>query len=190
MKKLLAILALTITTGSASYAQYDNTTIQLYEKAPELVLATPKGDSLKLSDLYAKRVVLLDFWASWCGPCRRANPNLVAMYTKYKGQKIKGAKKGFEIVSVSLDKNKDSWTKAIATDSLYWPAHISDLGHWGSAAAKTYGVNFIPQAFLIGPDGAVLAKYNFAEEAAKDLDRLMADGYKPQLKKEEKKSKN
>ncbi|HEY1031830.1 MAG TPA: TlpA disulfide reductase family protein [Flavipsychrobacter sp.] len=188
MRKLIATAVLALSISTAAHAQYENTKIKVGQLAPELNLTTPDDKPIKLSEVYEKRVVLLDFWASWCGPCRRANPRLVEMYKKYNGQKIKGAKKGFEVVSISLDKDKDPWVKAIAKDSLYWPYHMSDLKGWDSKAASEYGTSFIPQAFLVGPDGAVIAKYNFAEQAAEDLEKMLKDGYTSPMKKEGKKS--
>ena len=177
MKKILAGLVLAFTTLTAN-AQYGNTTIKVGMQAPEIEMKGVDDQPVKLSDMYKKRVVLVDFWASWCGPCRRANPRLVALYKKYSQEKIKGAKKGFEIVSVSLDQEKEPWLAAIAKDSLYWKFHMSDLKGWASIVSKTYGVNFVPQACMIGPDGKIIGVYNFAEEAAADLDKLIKDGYK------------
>lgn len=117
--------------------------------APDIGLPTPEGDTVRLSDLRGK-VVLVDFWASWCGPCRRENPNVVALYNKYKD-------KGFEILGVSLDRNKQSWINAIQKDGLTWP-HISDLKHWKSAAAQTYGVGSIPFTLLLDKEGRIVAK--------------------------------
>jgi peroxiredoxin len=98
------------------------------------------------------KYVLLDFWASWCGPCRAENPNVVAAYNKYKG-------KGFSILSVSLDQPgaKEKWMKAIHDDNLTW-THVSDLKFWDNAVAKEYGIQAIPQNFLIDPDGKIVGK--------------------------------
>jgi len=117
--------------------------------APEINLPTPSGEQLALSSLKGK-YVLLDFWASWCGPCRQENPNVVKTYAKYKDS-------GFEILGVSLDKDKNAWIKAIENDKLSWK-HVSDLQYWNSVAAQAYGVNAIPMTFLVGPDGKILAK--------------------------------
>ncbi len=116
-------------------------------EAPELNLVTPEGDSLALSSLRGK-VVLIDFWASWCGPCRKENPHVKAIYEKYKD-------KGFEIYGVSLDNNMRQWQAAIAKDGLTWN-HVSDLKGWRSSAAKLYGVRSIPQTFLIDQDGRII----------------------------------
>ena len=115
--------------------------------APDIALASPDGKNYSLSDLKGK-VVLLDFWASWCGPCRRENPAVVKVYDKYKDQ-------GFTVFSVSLDGSTDRWKKAITQDKLSWPYHVSDLKKWGSAPAKQYGVSSIPKTFMIDRDGKI-----------------------------------
>jgi thiol-disulfide isomerase/thioredoxin len=124
--------------------------------APDLKLNNPAGTQL---DLYSNRgyYVLVDFWASWCGPCRGENPNVVATYNKFHEAKFKGAK-GFKIFSVSLDQNASAWTGAIKSDGLVWPDHVSDLKGWSSAAARLYGVNSIPTNFLIDPKGVIIAE--------------------------------
>ena len=111
---------------------------------------------IKLSDLRGK-VVLLDFWASWCGPCRRENPALVELYEKYK-------KDGFTVMSVSLDTDKEKWKSAIIADKLTWTNHVSDLGGWNSKIAKIYKVNSIPLTVLIDKDGRII-KLNLRGEA-------------------------
>jgi peroxiredoxin len=118
---------------------------------PEINMPTPQGRNLKLSDLRGK-VVLVDFWASWCRPCRMESPNLVKAYNKYKN-------KGFDIYSVSLDRPdaKDKWIKAIQDDGLVWN-HVSDLKFWQCEAAKAYGVSSIPATFLLDRDGRIIAK--------------------------------
>lgn len=143
--------------------------IKLGEMAPDIELPDPNGKMIKLSSLKGK-VVLLDFWASWCGPCRRENPHVVEIYNKYKD-------KGFTVFSVSLDgldsrarstvpadqldakidATRKQWTDAIQKDNLSWPTHVSDLTKWESAPAKAYGVSSIPRTFLIGRDGRIIA---------------------------------
>ena len=147
-----------------------NEKIKVGEQAPDIALENPKGKTMKLSD-YKGKVVLLDFWASWCGPCRKANPHVVEVYDKYKAD-------GFTVFSVSLDgldsrtkqrftsedqismqmdRSKEAWLKAIETDNLKWEAHVSDLKKWESAAAATYGVRSIPKTFLIDREGKIIA---------------------------------
>jgi Thiol-disulfide isomerase and thioredoxins len=174
MKNIVMLLFAFCSTMLAN-AQYQNTKIQVGQQAPELVYPNPEGKNLKLSEINKKRVILLDFWASWCGPCRMANPALVEFYHKYSAKKYKNAKNGFTIVSVSLDKAKEPWIEAIKKDKLVWPYHMSDLGGWQSKAAAEYGVNFVPQAFLIDAKGIVIGKYNRAEECVKDLEKLIAN---------------
>lgn len=174
MKKLFATLFLAAGLCVNAFAQHESP-LKPGDMAPEIIAPNPKGEMLKLSEINKKRIVLLDFWASWCGPCRRANPKVVEIYNTFKDKKFKGAKKGFTIVSVSLDKEKGRWEAAIANDKLEWPYHMSDLGFWESKAAEPYGIQFIPQAFLIGPDGKIIAKYRNTEDALKDLEKL-ADG--------------
>jgi thiol-disulfide isomerase/thioredoxin len=112
-------------------------------------LRTDGKKKMKLSNLKGQ-VVLLDFWASWCGPCRAENPNVVQNYQKYKDA-------GFTVMSVSLDSNKDKWLAAIEADQLVWPNHVSDLGGWKSKVAVLYGVQSIPFTVLLDKEGRVIA---------------------------------
>lgn len=119
--------------------------------AVDIVQNNPEGKPLKLSD-YKGKFVLIDFWASWCGPCREENPNLVKTYQQFKD-------KGFEIFGVSLDTPGDhlKWINAIKNDQLTWP-QVSDLKGWENEAAKIYGIRSIPASFLIDPSGKIIAK--------------------------------
>lgn len=116
--------------------------------APEITLPNPEGQLIKLSSLKGK-VVLLDFWASWCGPCRKENPNVLAMYNKY-------VSKGFTVFSVSLDSDKEAWKRAIKADGLVWNTHVSDLQQWNTPLTKVYNFNSIPHTVLIDKSGQVV----------------------------------
>ncbi|MEQ8359059.1 MAG: TlpA disulfide reductase family protein [Cytophagales bacterium] len=120
------------------------------DEAPDILLENPQGEQVALSSLRGQ-VVLLDFWASWCGPCRRENPNVVRTYEEYKD-------KGFTVYSVSLDNSKDKWVNAIQKDNLSWESHVSDLKGWRSQAAALYGVRGIPATFLLDQNGVIIAK--------------------------------
>ena len=169
MKKSITVLALLMGIFFSANAQYSNEFIKVGQKAPELAFPNPAGKVLKLSEINKGNFVLLDFWASWCGPCRMANPGLVKMYKEYSVKKFKGAKKGFTVVSFSLDADKSRWTDAMQKDGLLWENHMSDLKQWQSAATQLYGLQYIPQCFLIDPNGNIVGKYSRAEEAEKDL---------------------
>lgn len=118
--------------------------------APDIELPDRDGVTRRLSDLRGK-VVLVDFWASWCRPCRQENPNVVRVYKQFHD-------KGFEIFSVSLDNNREAWLRAIEADGLVWDNHVSDLKGWSSAGGRAYGIMSIPATVLIGPDGKVIAR--------------------------------
>jgi thiol-disulfide isomerase/thioredoxin len=118
--------------------------------APEIAQADTTGAIRKLSQMKGK-VVLVDFWASWCGPCRKENPNVVKLYNKYKDN-------GFDIMSVSLDKDRAPWIKAINNDNLLWANHVSDLKFWSNEAARTYGVSSIPSTVLVDKEGLIIGR--------------------------------
>lgn len=144
--------------ASENYTPPDSVPIGLGigQRAPELEYKDTKDSLIKLSSLRGY-YVLIDFWASWCGPCRMENPNVVSAYKKYANANYKYGK-GFKIFNVSLDQNKEAWKKAIEKDGLNWPYHVSDLKGWSAEPAAKYGVNSIPVNWLIDPKGVVVAK--------------------------------
>lgn len=162
MRRILAILTLftalafiSISWHRAETKKDVNGIPRIGEKAINLEYESPDGKMLALEDLRGY-VVLLDFWASWCGPCRRANPHVVELYEKYKGEKFIKGTTGFEVYSVSLDKDKSRWTSAIAQDKLGWQNHVSDLKGWSCEGAAKYGVRAIPTTFLIDEEGYII----------------------------------
>lgn len=150
MKKLrpyLPFLALVI--GALAVYWYRTPAYGSGQQAPDFVGYLPNGDSVHLSDFKGK-MLLLDFWGSWCGPCRRANKDLVYLYDKF-------APSGkFEILSVGIDEKKDRWLAAIQKDNLYWKYHVSDLKGFNDHVAKLYGVRSIPTTFLLDANGQIL----------------------------------
>jgi peroxiredoxin len=134
--------------------------MQVGMMAPEFTLNDTTGKPVSLSSFKGK-YVLVDFWASWCGPCRHENPNVVKTYNMYKD-------KNFTVLGVSLDENKDAWEKAIKDDGLIW-THVSDLKGWQNAVAMDYGIRAIPSNYLVSPDGKILAHNLRGEELQKAL---------------------
>lgn len=134
------------------------------QMAPDFTMDDTAGNPLSLSSLRGK-YVLIDFWASWCGPCREENPNVVKAYNEYKN-------KNFTILGVSLDKTKDAWEKAIQDDHLNWH-QVSDLQYWNNAAAQLYGVQAIPANFLLDPDGKIIAKNLRGDDLENELAKVL-----------------
>ncbi len=141
----------------------DNRIGKVGTEAIDFAQADTSGRMVTLQSFRGK-YVLVDFWASWCGPCRMENPNLVSAYNKYKD-------KNFTVLGVSLDRDKNAWLQAIAKDGLQW-THVSDLKFWGNEAARLYKISAIPQNFLVGPDGIIVGRNLRGEELQMKLEEI------------------
>jgi len=184
MKKSLLVLLL---LPLASFAQSGNVIgLNVGNIAPEISMKNLNDSVITLSSLRGK-MVLIDFWASWCGPCRHENPTVVRAYKKYKDEVFVNGD-GFTVYSVSLDRDKPSWKAAIMKDSLTWPYHVSDLKYWNNEAALAYQVYSIPSNVLIDANGVILAKNLRGEQLEKALE-LQVEKDPKNLKKKKKKEK-
>jgi thiol-disulfide isomerase/thioredoxin len=186
MKKFLFALLLIPFLGSAQSGNVIG--LNVGNVAPEITMKTPDDCTLTLSSLRGK-MVLIDFWASWCGPCRHENPAVVKAYKKYKDEVfIDGVE--FTVFSVSLDRDKAAWKAAIKADSLTWPFHVSDLMFWNNAAAQQYQVYSIPTNFLIDGNGVIVAKNLRGDQLDKALEtQVEKDPKKIKEKKKQRKDK-
>src|SRR5690554_3266195 len=150
MKKRLMIIVLAVLPFLAIGQQDEAKKLVIGTLAPDFTQNDTIGNPISLAS-FKGQYVLLDFWASWCGPCRRENPNLVDAYNKYKD-------KNFTILGISLDRpdGKEKWIQAIHDDNLAW-TQVSDLKHWNNEVAKLYGIRSIPQSYLLDPEGRIIA---------------------------------
>lgn len=135
------------------------------QKAPDFTMNDVDGNPVALSSKIGAKLLLIDFWAAWCGPCRQENPNVVKVYNEFN-------KKGFDVFGVSLDQSKDDWVKAIADDKLTW-THVSDLQYWNNAAAKMYAVSGIPANFLLDETGTIIARNLRGEDLYNKVNEIL-----------------
>jgi len=142
-------------------------TVSVGQKAPDFTMNDPDGNPVSLSSKVGSGLLLVDFWAGWCGPCRRENPSIVKLYNDFH-------KKGFDVFGVSLDQTKESWTKAIADDKLTW-THVSDLQYWNNSAAKLYGIKAIPANFLLDENGIIIGRNLMGEDLYNKVKELIGD---------------
>jgi len=163
--KIVAVLflsaCLSFTSGSIT---------NIGDTSPEITLPNAEDELISLSSLQGD-IVLVDFWASWCAPCKRKRPGIVNVYDEYKNSQFKNGE-GFQIYSISLDKSKESWMNAIQEQNLNWPNHVSDLNGWESEAAKTFGIKSIPFNLLLDRNGTIIGRNYSSEELSEVLASL------------------
>jgi peroxiredoxin len=139
--------------------------VSVGKKAPDFTMNDVNGNPVSLSSKIGSKLLLIDFWAAWCGPCRQENPNLVKVYNTFN-------KNGFEVLGVSLDQRKEDWVKAIADDKLTW-THVSDLQYWNNAAARLYAVTAIPANFLLDENGTIIGRNLRGEELYNKVNEIL-----------------
>lgn len=153
---LLALAILVFSSCGDQASKFSKNKARVGEKAPNITLSSPQGKQISLNDLKGK-LVLVDFWASWCTPCRIKNPNWVRLYGEYNNANFKKAE-GFEIFSISFDRSPENWQSAIIKDGLRWKNHVIDAEGTESRISKTYQVSNIPTNVIIDERGVIVGK--------------------------------
>jgi thiol-disulfide isomerase/thioredoxin len=150
--------------------------IEMGDKAPEIELPNVNGEDFKLSQLEGK-LVLVNFWASWCAPCRKKSPEMIEIFEKYKDTDFEDGESGFEIVNVSLDKNQVAWENSIEKDGIGAFMNVGDMKGWKSATAKTYNIRKIPSSVLLDGKGKIIALNMSTQDLNKKLKRMKKGGW-------------
>ncbi len=150
--------------------------IEIGNLAPDIAIENPDGQIIKLSSLRGK-IVLIDFWASWCAPCRKENPALLNAYNKYQNKTFLDGAEGFTVYSISLDKNKKAWLEAIKKDDLIWENHVCSFKNWNDSASIKYGIGGtgIPMNWLIDKNGIILEKNLRGKRLEAALKKIVKD---------------
>lgn len=178
IKHITILLSLIFLLSINTYSQKKENLegIEIGNIAPEIELPLVNGENFKLSELKGK-LVLVNFWASWCAPCRKKSPELIEVFGKYKNEEFENGEEGFEIVYVSLDKNQDIWERSISKDNIGDFKNVGDMKGWRSAAAKTYNIRRIPSSVLLDGEGNIIAINLSPKDLKKKLKRLKQSGF-------------